>query len=165
MSHALWPQRLQPSRLLCPSLFPGVGANPCPLRWWCYLTTSSSTTYFSSCPQSFSASRSFPVSHLFTSGSQSVGAWASKSVLPMNVKGQFPLRLTGLISLQSKGISRVFSSISLKASILWGLAFLMVQFSHPYMTAGKTIQNFVSKMKFLVFNILSRFVTLTQGDK
>ena len=121
MSQGFWPQRLQPSRLLfqawkklwnSPSLFPGVGANPCPLRWWCYLTTSSSTTYFSSCPQSFSASRSFPVSHLFTSGSQSVGAWASKSVLPMNIQGLFPLRLTGLISLQSKGLSGVFSSIT-----------------------------------------------------
>ena len=91
----------------CPSLCLKVCSNSCPLSWWCYLTISSSMDSFS-CPQSFPASRSFPMSQLFASGGQSVGA--SVSVLPMNIQGLFPLGLTGLISLQFKGLSRVFSS-------------------------------------------------------
>ena len=79
-----------------------------PLSWWCYLTTSSSAVPFSSCSQYFPASGSFPVSQLFASGSQSIGA--SVSVLPMNIQDWFPLGLTGLISLQSKGLSMVSST-------------------------------------------------------
>ena len=85
-------------------------SNSCPLSWWCHPTISSSVTPFSSCPQSFPASGSFPVSQLFTSGGQSIRASASASVLSMNIQGRFPLGLTGLISLQFKGLSRVFSS-------------------------------------------------------
>ena len=91
-----------------PSLSPGVCSNSSPLSQWCYLTISSSGAPFFSCPQSFPASGSFPVSQLFTSGGQSIGA--SALVLPMNSQGWFPLGLTGRISLQSKGPSRVFSS-------------------------------------------------------
>ena len=85
-----------------------VCSNPCPLSQWCYLTISSSAAPFSSCPQSFSASRSFPVSWLFTSGGQSIRHLPS--VLPMNIQGWFPLWLTSFISLQFKGHSRLFSS-------------------------------------------------------
>ena len=120
------------------SLSPRVCLNSCSLSWWCYLTILSSTIPLSFCLQSFSASRSFPVSRLFTSGGQSIRA--SASVLPMNVQDWFLLGLTGLISLQSKGFSRVFSSTTVwKASILQHSAFFIVQLSHPYMTTEKTI--------------------------
>ena len=82
----------------------------CPLSRWCHPTISSSVTLFSSCLQSFPASGSFPVRWLFASGGQSIGASASASVLPKSIQGWFPLRVTGLISLLSKGISRVFPS-------------------------------------------------------
>jgi len=88
---------------------PEVCSDSCPLSWWCYLTISSSATQFS-CPQSFPASGSFPMSRLFTAGGQSIGASASASVLPMSIQGWFPLGLTGLIFLLSKWLSRVFSS-------------------------------------------------------
>ena len=92
------------------SLFPGVCSNSCPLSQRCHPTISSSAAAFSFCPQSFQASQSFPVSWLFASGSQSIGASASAAVPPMNIQSWFPKGLTGLISLQSKGLSRVFSS-------------------------------------------------------
>ena len=88
----------------------GVFSNSCPLSWWCSLTISSSVVPFSSCPQSFPASWSFPMSQFFASGGQSTGASASASVLPNNIQSWFPLGLTGLSSLLSKGLWRVFSS-------------------------------------------------------
>ena len=94
------------SILLC---LPEFAHDSCPLSWWCYPTISSSVVAFSTCPQSFPASGSFPVSWVFVSGSQSIGTSASGTVLPMNFQGWFPLGLTGLISLLSKGLSRVFS--------------------------------------------------------
>ena len=110
VSDSLQPHGLQHTRLPCPSPSPSVYPNSCPLSWWCHPTTSSSIAPFSSCPQSFPASGSFPMSWLYTSGGQSIGASASTSVLPMNMQGWFPLGLTGFISLLSKGLSRVFSS-------------------------------------------------------
>ena len=95
-----------------PPLCLGVCSNSCPLTWWCYLTISSSVTPFSFYPQSFPASGSFPMSLRFTSGGQSIGA--STTVLPMNVHGWFPLGLTGLISLLSKGFSWVFPSTTIR---------------------------------------------------
>ena len=92
----------------CPSLSPRVCSNLCPLSPWCHPTISFFVTLFSSCPQSFPASGSFPMSQLFASGGQSIGA--SASVLPMNIQGWFPLGLTSLISFLSKGLSRVFSN-------------------------------------------------------
>ena len=89
-----------------------ICSNSCPLSWWCYLTISSSDAPFSSCPQSFLASGSSPMSRLFSSSGQSIGA--SASVLVMNIQGWFPLGLTSLISLQSKGISRLFSNTTLQ---------------------------------------------------
>ena len=115
----------------------------------------SSVVPFSSHLQSFPASESFPMSQLFASGGQSTGVSASTSVLPMNIQDWFPLGWTGWISLQSQGLSRVFSNTSSKASILWCSTFFMVQFSHPYMTTGKTIaltrQIFVGKVMSLLF--------------
>ena len=110
MSNSLPPHGLQLTRLPCPSPSPGACSNSCPLSWWCYLTISSSATPFSFCLQSFLSSGCFLVSQFLTSGSQSTGASASASVLPMNIQGWFPLGMTGLISLQSKGLSWIFSS-------------------------------------------------------
>ena len=91
-------------------LTPWVGSNLCPLSWWCHPIISSSVLPFSSCLQSFPASGSFPMSQLFASGGQSIGASPSASVLPMNIQDWFPLGLTSLIFLRSKGLWRVFSS-------------------------------------------------------
>ena len=117
---------------------------------------------FSSCPQSFPASESFPMSWLFTSGGQSIGGSVSESVLPMEIQHWFSTELTGLISLLSKELSRVFSRTSLKVSFHWCSAFLMVQLSHPYVTTGKTIAlnrwTFVGKVMCLLLNMFSRFV-------
>ena len=101
------------ARLPCPSLSPGACSNSCPLSQWCHPTISSSAIPFSSCLQSFPASGSFPVSQFFISGGQSIGALPSASVLPMTIQDWFLLGLTGLISLQSKGLSRVFSSTTI----------------------------------------------------
>ena len=111
MSNSLWPHGLQHARLPCPSPSPGVFSNSCPLSQSCHPTISSSVFPFSSCLQSFPASGSFLMSWLFTSGGQSIGASA---VLPMNIKGWFPFGLTGLTSLQSKGLSRVLSSTTVQ---------------------------------------------------
>ena len=105
MSNSFQLHGLQHSRLPCTSPSPRVCPSSCPLNWWCHPTISSSVTSFSSCPQSFPASGSFPKSQLFTSGSQGIGASASAAVFLMNIQGRFPLRWTGLISLQSKGLS------------------------------------------------------------
>ena len=110
-------------------------------------------------PLFFPSTWSFPVGRLFTSGGHSIRA--SASFPPMNIQDWFPLGLTGLI-LQSKGLSRVFSSTTSKASVLQCSAFFMVQLSRPYVTAGKTIaltiQTFVDKVMSLIFNTLCRFV-------
>ena len=111
---SLQPFGLQHARLPCPPLSPRVCSNSCPLTRWCHPIISSSVAPFSSCPQSFPESGSFPVSLCFASGGQSIGASASPSVLPMNIQGWFPLGLTGLISSLSQGLSRVFSSTKLE---------------------------------------------------
>ena len=110
VSYSLSPHGLQHARLPCPSLSLGICSNSCPSSQWCHPTISSSVAPFSSCPQSFPRSGSFPTSRLFTSGGQSIGASASASVLPVNIQDWFPLGLIDLFSLQSKGLSRVFSS-------------------------------------------------------
>ena len=110
VSDSLWLHGLLHTRLPCPSLSPSVCSNLCPMNQWCHSTISSSVTPFSSCLQSFPASGSFPMSQLFASGGQSIGASASAPVLPMNIQDSFPLGLTALISLLSKGLSSVFSN-------------------------------------------------------
>ena len=110
MSHSLQPYRLQHARLPCPWPTPRACSNSSPLSQWCHPAISSSVVPFSSCLQSFPASDLFKMSQFFASGGQSIGASVSASVLPMNIQDWFPLGLTGLISLQSKGLSRVFSN-------------------------------------------------------
>ena len=119
MSGSLQPHGLQHVRLPYPSPSSRVGSNSYPLSWWCYPTFLSSAAPFS-CPQSFPASGSFPMSRFFRSGGQSIGASASASVLPMNIWGWFPLRLTDLISLHSKGPSRVFYNITFQKRQFFG---------------------------------------------
>ena len=102
------PQGLQHTRLLCPPLSPGVCSNSSLLSWWCYLSISSSAALFSFCLQSIPAPGSFPVSRLFTSGGQSIGASASASVLATNIKGWFPLGLTGLILWAPQSLANKF---------------------------------------------------------
>ena len=97
-----------------------LNSNSCPSSRWRHPTISSSVVPFSSCLQSFPASGSLPMSHFFTSGGQSIGASASASVLPMNIRDWFPLGLTGLISLQSKGLSRVFSNTTVQMHQFFG---------------------------------------------
>ena len=110
VSDSLRPDELQHARPPCPSPTPRVCSDSCPSSQWCHSTTSSSVVPFSSWIQSFLASGSFLVSWFFGSGGQSIGASASTSVLPMNIQDWFLLGLTGFISLQSKGLSRVFSN-------------------------------------------------------
>ena len=114
MSDSLRPHELQHTRPPCPSPTPGVHSNSCPLSPWCHPTISSSVIPFSSCLQSFPASGSFQMSQFFTSGGQSIGVSASTSVLPRNIQDWFPLGWTGLISLQSKGLSIVFSNTTVQ---------------------------------------------------
>ena len=114
-----------------------ICSNSCPLNQWGHPTISSSVATFSSCPQFLPSSESFPMSRLFASGGQRIGA--SASVLLMNIQDWFPLRVTGLISLLSKGLSSLLQHHSSKASILQCTDYFMVQLSHPDMTTGKTI--------------------------
>ena len=120
MSDSLQPHGPQHARPPCPSPTPGVYPNSCPSSWWCHPTISSSVVPFSSCPQSLPASGSFPMSQLFTSGGQSIGVSASASVLPMNIQDWSPLGLTGWFSLQSKGLSRVFSNTAVQKHQFFG---------------------------------------------
>ena len=113
MSNYLGPHGLQPAKLPCPSPTPRVCSNSCPSSQWCHPTILSSVP-FTSCLQSFPASGSFQMSQIFTSGGQNIGASALGSVFPMNIQDWFPLGLIGLISLQSKGLSRVFSNITVQ---------------------------------------------------
>ena len=114
MSDSLWPHGLQHTRLPCPSPSPAVCSISCSSSQWCHPAISSSVIPFSSCLQSFPASGSFPMSQFFASGGQIIGISASASVLPMNIQDWFPLAWTGWISLQSKGLSRVFSNTTVQ---------------------------------------------------
>ena len=113
-SPTLWPHESQHTRPPCPSPTPGVYSNSCPSSRWCHPAISSSVIPFSSCPQFLPASESFPMNQLFTWGGQSIGVSALASVLPMNTQNWSPLEWTGWISLQSKGLSRVFSNTTLQ---------------------------------------------------
>ena len=171
MSYSLRPHELQHARLPCPSLSPRVCSNSYPLNL-CHPNSSSSVTPFSSCPPSFlempPASGSFPMSQFFESGGQRIGASALASVLPMNIQGWYPLGLTGLISLQSMGLSSLLQHHSSKASVLWCSAF-MVQLSNSHITTGKTlaltIQTFIGKVMSLLFSMLSRFAIASYKEQ
>ena len=125
LSDSLWPHGPQHARPTYTSPAPRVYSNSCPSSWWCHPTISSSVVPFSSCLESFPASRSFQKSQLFVWGSQSTGVSASASVLPMNTQDWSPLGWTGWISLQSKGLSSLLQHHSSKASILQLSAFFL----------------------------------------
>ena len=120
VSYSLWPHESQHARPPCPSQTPRVYSNSSPSSRWCHPAISSSVVPFSSCPQSFPASGSFPMSQFFTWGGQSIGVSALASVLPMNTQDWSPLGWTGWISLQSKGISRVFSNTTVQKHQFFG---------------------------------------------
>ena len=123
MSDSLRPYEPQHARPSCPSPTPGVYPNPCPLCRWCHPTISSSVVPFSSCPQSFPASGSFPISQLFASGGQSIGVSASASVRPMYTQVWSPLGWTGWIFLIKEGLSRVFSNTTVQKHQFFGHQF------------------------------------------
>ena len=114
VSDSLRPHELQHARPPCPSPTPGVHPNSCPSSQWCHPAISCSVVPFSSCPQSLPASGSFPMSQLFSWSGQCIGVSASASVLPMNTQDLSPLGWTDWISLQSKGLSRVFSNTTVQ---------------------------------------------------
>ena len=163
MSNSLRPRESQHARSPCPSPTPGVHSDSRPWSRWCHPAISSSVIPFSSCPQSLPASESFPMSQLFAWGGQSTGISALASFLPKKSQ-DWSSEWTGWISLQSKGLSRVFSNSS-KASILWHSAFFTVQLSHPYMTTRKTIaltrRTFVGKVMSLLK--MEKFYTVSKN--
>ena len=165
VSDSLWCHGPQLAWPPCPSPTSRVYPNSCPLSWWCHPTILSSVLPFSSCLQSFPASGSFQMSQVFTSGGQNIGVSAST----MNTQDWSPLGWTGWISLQSKGLLRVFSNTIVQKHQFFGTqVFFIVQLSHTYMTNGKMIaltrRTFVRlwtlllKVMSLLFNMLSRLV-------
>ena len=120
VSDSLWPHGLKHARPPCPSPTPGVYSNSRPSNQWCHPAISSFVVPVSSCPQSLPASESFPMTQLFTWGSQSIGVSALASVLPMNTQDWSPLGWTGWISLLSKGLSRVFSNTTVQKHQFFG---------------------------------------------
>ena len=158
VSDSLQPHGLQHARPSCPSPTPGVHPNSCPMSHWCHSTISSSVIPFSSWPQSFPASGSFPMGQLFASGGQSIGVSASASVLPMNTQEWPSLEWTGWIPFQSKGLSRVFSNTTVQSINSSVLSFL----HSPTLTS---IHDYWKNQSFdwmdlcwLLFNMLSRLV-------
>ena len=132
VSDSLRPHGLQHSRLPCPSPTPRACSNSCPSSQWCHPTISSSVVPLSSCLQSFPVSGSFPMSQFFASGGQNIGASASTSVFPTNIQSWFPLGLTGLMSLQSRGLSRVFSNTIVQKHQFFGAQLSLWSNSHIY---------------------------------
>ena len=130
VSDSLWPHGLQHTRLPCPSPTPVVYSNSCLLSQWCHPTISSSVIPFSSCLQSFPASGSFQISQFFAAGGQSIGVSASASFLRMNIQDWFPLGWTGWTSLQSKGLSRVFSNATVQKHQFFSIQLSLWSNSH-----------------------------------
>ena len=130
VSNSLWLHGLQHARLPCPSPTPGACSNSCLSSWWCHPTMSSSATSFSSCPQSFTASESFPMSQLFAWGGQSTGVSALASFLPKKSQEWSPSEWTGWISFQSKGLSRVFSNSTVQKHQFFGIQLSLCSNSH-----------------------------------
>ena len=130
VSDCLWPHELQHARPPCASPTPGVHPNSCPLSWCCHPAISSSVILFSSCPQSLPALGSFPMSQLFAWGGQSTRVSALASVLPKNTQDWSPSEWTGWISLQSKGLSRVFSDITVQKHQFFGIQLSSQSNSH-----------------------------------
>ena len=172
MSNSLQPHGLQHARPPSPSPTPGVYSNSCPLCKWCHPAISSSVVPFCSCLQSFPASGSFKISQFFVSGGQSIGISASASSPSNEYSGLISFRIDWLDLLAvQETLKSLLQHHSSKASILWRSALFIVQFSHPYMTIGKTIaltrRTFVGKVMPLLFNMLSKlfFFPLMNKDK
>ena len=150
MSYWLWPHGLQHPRLPCPLPTPRACSNSCSSSWWCH--------------QSFPDMGSFLISHFFPSGGQSIGVSASASVLPMNIQNWFPLRLTGFVSWQYKGLSRVFSNTTVQRHQFFTVQLSLWSNSHIHTTIGKTIpltrQTYVIKVVSLLLNMLSSWSQL-----
>ena len=162
VSDSLRPHESQHSRPPCPLPTPGAYSNSCPSSQWCHPAISSSVGLFS-CPQSLTASGSFPMSQLFAWDGQNIGVSASVWVVPMNTQDWSPFGLVGSPCSPRDSQESSPTHHSSKASIFWCSAFFTVQLSHPYMTTGKTIVftrwTFVGKVMSLLFNMLSRLVT------
>ena len=163
MSDSLRPHGLQHARPPCPSPASRDYSNSCPSSQWCHPAISSSVVSFSSRLQSFLTSGYFPVSQLFASGGQSTRVSTSASVLSMTIQGWFPLELTGLISLQSKGLSRVFSNTIVQKHQFFSAQLSLWSNSHLHTwllekTITLTTWIFVNKVMSLLFNMLSRLV-------
>ena len=161
MTNFLWPHGLQHAKLPCLSPTPWACLNSSPLSWWCHPTISSSVVPFSSHLQSFPASGSFPKRRLIALGGQSIGASTSASVLPMNIQDWFPLGLSGLISSQSKGLSRVLSRTTVRKhrffgtwSSLWSNSDIRVFYSFQPNILFVTDGSNISAYKFHTENIL-----------
>ena len=138
VSDSLWSHGLQHTRFPCPSPTPGACSNSCPSSWWCHSIISSSVIPFSFCHQPFQASGSFPLSQLFSSVGQCIGASALASILPMDIQDWFLFRIDWFDLLAVQGtLKSLLQHHSSKTSILWCSAFFMVQLSHMYMTTGK----------------------------
>ena len=163
VSDSLQPHELQDARPPYPLPVPRVYPNSGPLSPWSHPTISSSVVSFSSCPQSFPASGSFQMSQIFISGGQSFEASGPISGLPMNIQDLFSLRLTGWISLQSKGLSESSPTPQFKCINSSALSFLYSP-TLAFMTTGKTIAltiwTFVGRVRSLLFNMLSRLVII-----
>ena len=163
MSDSLWLHGLQHARSPCPSPTPRAYSNSCPSSQWCHPTISSSVISFSSCIQYFPAAGSFQMSQFFTSGGLSIGVSASASVFPMNTQDWISFRMDMLDHLAVQGtLKSLLQHHSSKPSILWPLAFFILQLSHPYMTTGKNIaltrRTFAGKVTSLLFNTLSHLL-------
>ena len=156
---SLRPYELQHARPPCPSPTPGVHPDSCPSGWWCHPAISSSVVPFSSCPQSLPALESFPMSQLFASGGQSIEVSALASVLPMNTQDWSPLGWTGWISLQSKGLSRVFSNTIVQKHQFFGAQLSSQSNSHihtwllekPYWTIYLKMGNMVNFILYVFY--------------
>ena len=160
--NSLRPHGLQHARLPCPSPSPGVYSNSCPLSWWCHPNISSSVIPFSSCLQSIPKSWSFQMSQFFTSGGQNIGASASASVLPMNIQDWFTLGWTRWISLQSKGLSRVFSNTTVQKHQFFGTQPSLQFKSHIHTWIEEKTKlcrgTLVGKLMSLLFNMPYRLI-------
>ena len=167
VSDSLRSHESQHARPPCPSPTPGVHSDSRPSSQLYHPAISSSVVPFSSCPQSLPASESFPMSQFFAWGGQSTGVSALASFSPKKSQDWSPSEWTGWISLQSKGLSRVFSSTTVQKHQC--SAFFTVQLSHPYITMGKTIaltrRTLVDKVMSLLLNILSYKVVILSKDK
>ena len=159
MSDSLRPHELQHARPPCPSPIPGVNSDSRPSSQWCHPTISSSVVPFSSCPQSLPASESFPVSQLFSWGGQSTGVSASASFPPKKSESWSLSEWTGWISLQPKGLSRVFSNTTVQKPQFFGAQLSLQSSSHIHTwplekTIALTRRTFVGKVMFLLLNML-----------